>query len=207
MWKISACSTEYEVCDSFPSLTRHQTSYSVSAGWYFRHQSIHIQITKINTETSMFVFSRKNHMIQNIQNTLPQNIVHKYLWRKIMTSQQRLSRIVVSAIITELVVNKNDLSFFPPAISTCWLHKQNSYQSSRELNWTYQQWAGVITKFSQHLNDNSCEEPYFFRISPVPAELRRLFQHVIEVSNGPTCDMYLFFLLFPIYNWYFVVYL
>jgi hypothetical protein len=49
------------------------------------------------------------------------------------------------------------LSPFPPAISTCWLHKQNSYQSSRKLSWTYQQWAGVITKFSQHLNDNSCE--------------------------------------------------
>jgi hypothetical protein len=50
------------------------------------------------------------------------------------------------------------LSSFPPAISTCWLHKQNSYKSSRELSWTYQQWAGVITKFSQHLNDNSCED-------------------------------------------------
>ena len=44
-WKISACSTEYEVCDSFTSLTRQQTSYSGSAGWYFRYQSIHIQIT------------------------------------------------------------------------------------------------------------------------------------------------------------------
>ena len=44
-WKISACSTEYEVCDSFASLTRHQSSYSGSAGWYFRYQSIHIQIT------------------------------------------------------------------------------------------------------------------------------------------------------------------
>ena len=44
-WKISACSTEYEVCDSFASLTRQQTSYSGSAGWYFRYQSIHIQIT------------------------------------------------------------------------------------------------------------------------------------------------------------------
>ena len=39
-----------------------------------------------------------------------------------------------------------------------YLHKQNSYQSSRELSWTYQQWPGVITKFSQHLNDNSCED-------------------------------------------------
>ena len=44
-WKISANSTEYEVCNSFASLTRHQSSYSGSAGWYFRYQSIHIQIT------------------------------------------------------------------------------------------------------------------------------------------------------------------
>jgi hypothetical protein len=44
-WKISACSTEYEVCDSFASLTPDQASYSGSAGRYFRYQSIHIQIT------------------------------------------------------------------------------------------------------------------------------------------------------------------
>ena len=44
-WKISACSTEYEVCDSFASLAHQQTSYSGSAGWYIRYQSIHIQIT------------------------------------------------------------------------------------------------------------------------------------------------------------------
>ena len=44
-WKKSACSTEYEVCDSFALLTHQQTSYSGSAGWYFRNQSIHIQIT------------------------------------------------------------------------------------------------------------------------------------------------------------------
>ena len=44
-WKISACSTEYEACDSFASLTRHQSSYYGSAGWYFRYQSIDIQIT------------------------------------------------------------------------------------------------------------------------------------------------------------------
>ena len=44
-WKVSACSTEYEVCDSFVSLTRHQASCSGSAGWCFRYQSIHIQIT------------------------------------------------------------------------------------------------------------------------------------------------------------------
>ena len=41
-WKIAACSTEYEACDSFVSFTHHQTSYSGSAGWYFRYQSIHI---------------------------------------------------------------------------------------------------------------------------------------------------------------------
>jgi hypothetical protein len=29
-WKISACSGEYEVCYSFASLTRQQTSYSCS---------------------------------------------------------------------------------------------------------------------------------------------------------------------------------
>ena len=50
------------------------------------------------------------------------------------------------------------LSSLLPAISTCWLYKQNSYQSSRELSMTYQQSAGVITKFLQHLNDNSCED-------------------------------------------------
>ena len=46
-WKISACSTEYEACDSFASLTGHQASYSGSAGLYFRYQSIHIQKTYI----------------------------------------------------------------------------------------------------------------------------------------------------------------
>lgn len=53
-WKISACSTEYEVCDSFASLTRQQTSYSGSAGWYFRYQSIHIQITYANQSFMSF---------------------------------------------------------------------------------------------------------------------------------------------------------
>ena len=36
--------------------------------------------------------------------------------------------------------------------------KQNLYQSPCELRRTYQQSAGVITKFSQHLNDNFCED-------------------------------------------------
>ena len=87
-WKISACSTEYEVCDLFASLTRQQTAYSGSACWYFRYQSIHIQITytyqsyshsddmfiilksNINTDTSIFVFSRGKSYVSP-------NIVHK----------------------------------------------------------------------------------------------------------------------------------
>jgi hypothetical protein len=44
-WTISACSTEYEVCDWFASLTSQQASYSGSSVWYFRYQSIHFQIT------------------------------------------------------------------------------------------------------------------------------------------------------------------
>jgi hypothetical protein len=52
-WKISACSTEYEVSDSFASLTRQQTSYSGSSGRYFRYQSIHIQITYAYTITAL----------------------------------------------------------------------------------------------------------------------------------------------------------
>ena len=55
-WKISACSTEYEVCDSFASLTRQQTSYSGSAGWYFRYQSIHIQITYTYPAMVLFLY-------------------------------------------------------------------------------------------------------------------------------------------------------
>ena len=55
-------------------------------------------------------------------------------------------------------VKYKSLSSFPPAISTCWLPKQNSCQSSCELRRTYQQSVGVITKFSQHLNGNSCED-------------------------------------------------
>ena len=55
-WQISACLTEYEVCDSFASLTRHQTSYSGSAGWYFRYQSIHIQITYTSSNRKGFYY-------------------------------------------------------------------------------------------------------------------------------------------------------
>ena len=56
-WKISACSTEYEACDTFTSLTRQQTPYSGSTGWYFWCQSIHIQITY----TSHLVTSIQTH--------------------------------------------------------------------------------------------------------------------------------------------------
>ena len=57
-WKISACSTEYEAGDSFASLTRQQTSYAGSAGWYFRYQSIHIQIT-YTYQTNLVLSTRK----------------------------------------------------------------------------------------------------------------------------------------------------
>ena len=55
-WQISTCLTEYEVCDSFASLTRQQTSYSGSAGWYFRYQSIHIQITYTSSNRKGFYY-------------------------------------------------------------------------------------------------------------------------------------------------------
>lgn len=66
-WKISACSTEYEVCDSFASLTRQQTSYSGSAGWYFRYQSIHIQITYTSRKTCFTINNHRYSKIINIQ--------------------------------------------------------------------------------------------------------------------------------------------
>jgi hypothetical protein len=41
--------------NSFASLTRQQTSYSGSVGWYFRYQSIHIQITYTSRRLDIFV--------------------------------------------------------------------------------------------------------------------------------------------------------
>jgi hypothetical protein len=58
-----------------------QSSYSVEQADIFQYQSYShsddILKSNIKTDTSISVFSRENHMIQNIQNTLPQNIVHK----------------------------------------------------------------------------------------------------------------------------------
>ena len=64
-----------------------QTSYSIEQADIFQYQSYShsddmriILKSNINTSTSTRVylyFHGKNHMIQNIQNTLPQNIVHK----------------------------------------------------------------------------------------------------------------------------------
>ena len=59
-----------------------QTSYSVEQDAIFQYQSYEhsddmliILKSNINTDTSLFVFCRgKDHMIQN---TLPQDIVHK----------------------------------------------------------------------------------------------------------------------------------
>ena len=77
-WKISACSTEYEACDSYASLTRHQASYSGSAGWYFRYQSIYIRITYTGTyfDLEIHVLTSGKHSfisaIDGISRVLPQ---------------------------------------------------------------------------------------------------------------------------------------
>jgi len=68
-WKKSACSTEYEVCDSFTSLTRQQTAYSGSAGWYFRYQSILIQITYtyiMNHTSSLVWWENKSQLMPSV---------------------------------------------------------------------------------------------------------------------------------------------
>jgi hypothetical protein len=62
-----------------------QASYSVEQADIFHYQRyphsddmVIILKSSINTDTSRyFYFPGKNHMIHNIQNTLPQNIVHK----------------------------------------------------------------------------------------------------------------------------------
>ena len=86
---------------------------------------------------------------KNIYYYIIKGLLHEYWW---------ILSLAIYHIALASSCNNPILSSFHPAISTCWLHKQNSYQSSCELSWTYQQWAGVITKFSQHLNDNSCED-------------------------------------------------
>ena len=78
--------TEYEIWWRVSEGNESQTSYSVEQADIFQYQSyshsddmLIILKSNRNMGISIFVFSRKNHMIQNIQNTLPQNIVHKYL--------------------------------------------------------------------------------------------------------------------------------
>jgi hypothetical protein len=72
--------TTYELCfgeayfEYFEADIFQYQSYSHSDDMFI------ILKSNIKTDTSTFVylyFRRKNHMIQNIQNTLPQNIVHK----------------------------------------------------------------------------------------------------------------------------------
>jgi hypothetical protein len=79
-----AAEPEYEAWCRVSEVNESQTSYSVEQADIFQYQSYShsddmfiILKSNINMDTSIFVFSRKNHMIQNIQNTLPQNIVHK----------------------------------------------------------------------------------------------------------------------------------
>jgi hypothetical protein len=65
-----------------------QISYSVEQSDIFQYQSYShsddmfiILKSNIKTDTSIgfdiCIFAEKNHMIQNIKNTLPQNIIHE----------------------------------------------------------------------------------------------------------------------------------
>ena len=78
-WKISACSTEYEVCDSFASLTSQQTSYSGSTGWYFRYQSIHITYTYSDTLASYVTHKHQFLMTNSLNPTLDPDYEKKLL--------------------------------------------------------------------------------------------------------------------------------
>ena len=79
--KYQPVEPEYEVWWRVSETDESQSSYSVEQADIFQYQSYShsddILKSNIKTDTSIFVFSRENHMIQNIQNTLPQNIVHK----------------------------------------------------------------------------------------------------------------------------------
>jgi hypothetical protein len=78
---------EYEVWWRVSEANESRTSYSVEEADIFQYQSYShsddmfiILKSNINTDTNVHLylyFRGKNHMIQNIQNTLPQNIVHK----------------------------------------------------------------------------------------------------------------------------------
>jgi hypothetical protein len=85
--KYQPAEPEYEVWWRESEANESQTSYSVELADIFQYQSYShsddmriIIKSNINTDTSTRVylyFRGKNLMDQNIQNTLPQNIVHK----------------------------------------------------------------------------------------------------------------------------------
>ena len=80
-------------------------------------------------------------------------------------------------------------SSFPPTISTnCWLHKQNLHQCSCE----HQQSAWVIIKFSQHLNDNSCEDDKSKQNSSTPlvGSKHFIFFYINQISKLLSCQQY-----------------
>ena len=78
--KYQPAEPEYEVCWRVSEANELQTSYSVEQADIFQYQSyshsddmLIILISNINMGTPIFVFSRENSMIQNIQKTFPQN--------------------------------------------------------------------------------------------------------------------------------------
>ena len=67
------------------------------------------------------------------------------MWYKLYLCRFYISLNCRKTSVASSLININ---YHPlPAVSTCWLHKQNSYQSSRKLRRTYQQSAGIITIF------------------------------------------------------------
>ena len=135
-------------------------TFKISENFQFKIFTNFKKISKISLNFKTFKFFLKFQNFQfffkisklitkNIYYYIIKGLLHEYWW---------ILSLTIYHIALASSCNNPILSSFPPAISTCWLHKQNSYQSSCELSWTYQQWAGVITKFSQHLNDNSCED-------------------------------------------------
>ena len=96
-----------------------------------------------------------------------------------LISARRLKRILSQSFCAHVIIAHHDIANpiqlttptaqIDPPLKTTNLHgfsinnyhpslPQKSHKSSRELSRTYQQSAGVITKFTQHLNDNSCED-------------------------------------------------
>jgi hypothetical protein len=81
--QVPVAEPEYEVWWRVSEANESQTLYSVEQADIFQylsysHSDDMFIILKSNINTNLYLYFRgKNHMIKNIQNTLPQNIVHK----------------------------------------------------------------------------------------------------------------------------------